>query len=59
MSNRRIIMAVMAVFVVVFIGVMTRVLLDTTASGAAWRLDTPADLQLAGRPQLVEFFHPL
>jgi hypothetical protein len=59
MSSRRLIMAVMAVFVIVFIGVMTRVLLETTGSGATWRLDTPADLELAGRPQLVEFFHPL
>jgi hypothetical protein len=59
MSRRHITIAV-AVLAVVFFGVMTRALLDTTGSdGAAWKLGTPADLELAGRPQLVEFFHPL
>jgi hypothetical protein len=59
MSRRHITIAV-AVLAVVFFGVMTRALLDTAGSdGVAWKLGTPADLELAGRPQLVEFFHPL
>jgi hypothetical protein len=59
MNQRRITIMVVAVFAIVFLGVMTRALLDSAGSGAAWKLGTPADLELAGRPQLVEFFHPL
>jgi hypothetical protein len=59
MNQRRITIMVVAVFAIVFIGVMTRTLLDSAGSGASWKLGTAADLELAGRPQLVEFFHPL
>jgi hypothetical protein len=58
--NRRLITIAVGVLAVVFFGVMTRSLLDTVGGdGVAWKLGTPADLELAGRPQLVEFFHPL
>jgi hypothetical protein len=43
---------------VVFLVIATRALLDTAGSHGRVA-GTPADLELAGRPQLVEFFHPL
>jgi hypothetical protein len=58
MNQRRIITAVMAGVAVVFLVIATRALLDTAGSHGRVA-GTPADLELAGRPQLVEFFHPL
>lgn len=58
MTRRRIITAAVAGFAMAFFAITTRVLLDTAGGDGAWKLSTPADLELAGRPQLVEFFHP-
>jgi hypothetical protein len=58
MSRRRITTVAVAALVVVFFAIATRALLDTAGSDGRVA-GTPADLELAGRPQLVEFFHPL
>jgi hypothetical protein len=58
MTRRRIITAAVAAMALVFFAIATRALLDTAGSDGR-QAGTPADLELAGRPQLVEFFHPL
>jgi len=58
MNQRRITAAVLAGLAGIFLVIATRALLDTAGSDGRVA-GTPADLELAGRPQLVEFFHPL
>jgi hypothetical protein len=57
MSRRRITTAAVTALIVVFFAIAVRALLDTAGSGGR-HAGTLADLELAGRPQLVEFFHP-
>jgi hypothetical protein len=58
MNQRRFIAAVVTGLAVIFLFMVTLALLDIANSDGR-RAGTVADLVLAGRPQLVEFFHPL
>jgi hypothetical protein len=58
MNQRRIAAAVVAGLAMVFLTLAVRALLETAGSDGRVA-GSPADLELAGRPQLVEFFHPL
>jgi hypothetical protein len=58
MKRRRIVGAMVAGLAMVFFAIVTRALLVTAGTDGR-QAGTLADLALAGRPQLVEFFHPL